>query len=213
MAKRFLDIVVCAVVLTVLVPVLLIVAAAVAIESHGNPFYRGRRVGLAGQTFRMWKFRTMVANAASIGPPITGRDDPRVTRLGRLLRRTKLDELPQLFNVLAGDMTLVGPRPEAPEIVAVYGAEHRRVLSVKPGITGPVQLRSMDEADLLPAGDAATASYVDLLMDKKVRQDLNYLDERTMFSDARIIGETAVRIVQRFVWSLYPGRQKREHTN
>ena len=117
--RRIVDIVVASVALAVLSPLLAAIMLAVFISSPGNPFYGGRRAGKDGRNFRMWKFRTMVHGAAKMGP-ITGKNDPRVTPLGRLLRKTKLDELPQFFNLLLGDMTLVGPRPESPEIVALY---------------------------------------------------------------------------------------------
>src|SRR5262245_41356187 len=152
---RIVDVVVALVVLVLLAPLLLLIAAAVAIDSGGSPFYRGWRAGKSGAHFRIWKFRTMVPDAEVIGPPITGHNDPRITPLGRFLRKTKLDELPQFVNVLIGDMTLVGPRPEAPEIVALYSEQQRAVLFVKPGVTGPGQLSSSAESEIIPAGDHA----------------------------------------------------------
>lgn len=200
---RIVDILVAVFLLVLLAPLLLVIAAAITISSRGSPFYRSWRAGKDGRRFRIWKFRTMVPNAALIGSPVTGKNDPRITPLGRFLRKTKLDELPQFLNVLAGDMTLVGPRPEAPEIVELYSAHQPAVLSVKPGVTGPVQLSSADEAESIPAGVGASVYYVEQLMDRKVRQDLAYLKARTALTDARIVFETAVLVMERLIaWPL-----------
>jgi lipopolysaccharide/colanic/teichoic acid biosynthesis glycosyltransferase len=188
MIRRTVDIVVGAIALLVLSPLLLLTALAVAIDSPGNPFFRGCRAGKGGRTFRMWKFRTM-ANRA--GSPITARNDPRITRLGRFLRKTKLDELPQFINLLAGDMTLVGPRPEAPDLVAHYTPEQRAVLAVKPGLTGPVQLLAGEESESIPEGVDPRQYYLEHLMERKLRRDLDYLSVRKPLSDARIVIQTA----------------------
>ncbi len=196
--RRAVDIVVGAIALLVLSPLLLITALAVVIDSPGSPFFRGWRVGKGGRPFRMWKFRSMAKGAAR-GAPITGRNDPRVTRVGRLLRKTKLDELPQFINVLKGDMTLVGPRPEAPEVVARYTPEQRAVLAVKPGVTGRVQLEAGEESESIPEGVDPHQYYVEHLMERKLRRDLDYLSARTPLSDARIVFETATLVVRAFV--------------
>lgn len=146
----------------------------------------------------MWKFRTMIVDAERAGPAITGQEDPRVTRVGRILRRTKLDELPQFLNVLAGDMTLVGPRPEAPEFVALYTPAQRAVLAVKPGVTGRVQLESGEESDSIPKGISADEFYRRHLMDRKLHRDLEYLNTRTAWSDTMIVLETAALMVRAF---------------
>jgi lipopolysaccharide/colanic/teichoic acid biosynthesis glycosyltransferase len=188
--RRIVDIVVASVALAVLSPLLAAIMLAVFISSPGNPFYGGRRAGKDGRNFRMWKFRTMVHGAAKMGP-ITGKNDPRVTPLGRLLRKTKLDELPQFFNLLLGDMTLVGPRPESPEIVALYTPSQRVVLAVKPGLTGKVQLDSGDESENIPEGVQPYDYYLTHLMDRKLRMDLDYLRGRTVFTDVKIVLATA----------------------
>lgn len=193
--RRIVDVIVSAVVLAVISPLLAVVALAVVIDSPGNPFYRGRRAGKDGRDFRMWKFRTMVAGAAKMGP-ITGKNDARVTRIGRFLRKTKLDELPQFFNVLTGDMTLVGPRPEAPEIVALYTPSQRAVLAVKPGVTGRVQLESGEESESIPEGADPHEYYLEHLMERKLRLDLDYLSVRTPLSDARIVLNTATYVLR-----------------
>jgi lipopolysaccharide/colanic/teichoic acid biosynthesis glycosyltransferase len=196
--RRALDIVAGAIALLVLSPLLLITALAVVIDSPGSPFFRGWRVGKGGRPFRMWKFRSMAKGAAR-GAPITGRNDPRVTRAGRLLRKTKLDELPQFINVLKGDMTLVGPRPETPEVVARYTPEQRAVLAVKPGVTGRVQIEAGEESESIPEGVDPHQYYVEHLMERKLRRDLDYLSVRTPLSDARIVFETATLMVRAFV--------------
>ena len=187
--RRTIDILVAAVVLGLLAPLMVLVALAVVLDSRGNPFYLAERCGLQSRRFRMWKFRTMAANAGSAGSAITGNRDPRITRLGRILRVSKIDELPQFVNVLLGDMTLVGPRPEAPSIVALYSPEQRRVLEVKPGITGRVQL-SAEESEMIPAGAEPEEYYVTHLMPNKLRSDLEYLATRSPWSDVRIVFDT-----------------------
>ncbi len=184
--RRLLDIAVATMALVVLSPLLLAVALAIGITSRSNPLYPGRRIGIAGHEFRMWKFRTMEPGADR-GSSITGKRDARVTPLGRVLRKTKLDELPQLFNLLTGDMTLVGPRPEAPDIVARYTPEQRRVLMVKPGVTGISQVSAIDESDTIPAYVDPRQHYIDHILDRKVAADRAYLEIRTVWSDARMI--------------------------
>lgn len=188
---------VAAIALAVLSPLLAVITLAIFISSPGNPFYGGRRAGKDGRNFRMWKFRSMVAGAAKMGP-ITGKNDSRVTPLGAVLRKTKLDELPQFINLLLGDMTLVGPRPESPEIVALYSPSQRAVLAVKPGLTGKVQLDSDDESETIPEGARPLEYYVSHLMDRKLRMDLDYLRGRTVFTDARIVLATASLVFRAF---------------
>lgn len=208
--RRLIDISGSFLALLVTSPLLVAVAVAIAIDSPGNPFYLARRVGKDGAAFRMWKFRTMVPNAAQVGPAITGGRDPRITRLGHFLRRTKLDELPQFINVLTGDMSLVGPRPESPDIVARYTAEQHKVLSAKPGVTGKVQLESGEESDAIPANEDAEEFYIRHLMDRKLRADLEYLEHRTLASDVRILLNTAVYVMRAFTGT---GRQRSQEVS
>jgi lipopolysaccharide/colanic/teichoic acid biosynthesis glycosyltransferase len=196
--RRLFDILVAVLALVALAPLLLMIALAVRIDSPGNPIYLGWRVGAGGRGFRMWKFRTMVQGAARLGAAITNHNDPRITRLGRLLRKTKLDELPQFVNVLRGDMTLVGPRPEAPEIVAMYTPSQRAVLRAKPGITGCVQLEAGEEAARIPQGSHANEYYVRHLMEHKIRRDIEYLESRTFWSDLQIVLATAGLVLGSF---------------
>lgn len=195
--RRFVDIIVAVIALAALSPLLLILAVAVYISSPGNPFYGGWRAGRDGHNFRMWKFRTMINDAAKMGP-ITGKNDPRVTPLGRILRKTKLDELPQFFNLFLGDMTLVGPRPESPDIVRLYTPSQRVVLAVKPGVTGKVQLDSDDESETIPENVSAYDYYMKHLMDRKLRMDLDYLRKRTVVSDIKIVFATAGLVFRAF---------------
>ena len=191
MIRRAVDIACSLVALLVLAPFLAIVALVVSLESSGFPFYGGRRVGQSGREFRMWKFRTMVTGADRMGPGITARGDARVTRIGAFLRRTKIDELPQFLNLLLGDLTLVGPRAEVPDIVARYTEPQRAILSVKPGIVGPGQLYyTTDQQQGIPEGVAADDYYVEHLLGPKLAIDMEYERRRTAWSDARMVFET-----------------------
>jgi lipopolysaccharide/colanic/teichoic acid biosynthesis glycosyltransferase len=187
--RRTIDILVSAVALAVLAPLLALVALAIVVDSPGNPVYLARRCGLHGRIFRMWKLRTMALDAGRMGPAITGNRYNRITRLGSFLRAAKIDELPQLINVLLGHMTLVGPRPETPGIVALYTRDQRRVLDVKPGVTGRVQLNG-EESDAIPGDAEPEQYYIAHLMQPKLRADLDYLATRSPWSDARIVLST-----------------------
>lgn len=140
----------------------------------------------------------MVPNASNLGPPITVKDDPRVTPLGRFLRNSKLDEIPQLINVFLGEMTLVGPRPETPEMVALYNAWEQAVLSVKPGVTGVVQLSHPDESDSIPL-EGGSEHYVGRLMHKKLSIDMAYLSRRTPLTDVRLVFATVTLVINRVI--------------
>jgi lipopolysaccharide/colanic/teichoic acid biosynthesis glycosyltransferase len=194
--QRVLDSVISALGLILLGPVMLILSLWIKLDSRGPVLYRGQRVGKAGHRFQMYKFRTMVVGADSIGPPITYRDDPRVTKAGKFLRRTKLDELPQLINVLKGEMSLVGPRPEDPSYVAHYNAHQRELLRVKPGITGLTQLEYRDEAAMLEGG-SADEDYLSHIMPEKLRLDLYYVENRSLALDIKILWQTATTLLFR----------------
>jgi lipopolysaccharide/colanic/teichoic acid biosynthesis glycosyltransferase len=196
--RRFIDVLFSIFVLTTLSPILLFLALIIVLDSPGGPFYRGLRAGKHGRVFRMWKFRTMVVGADQKGC-ITGQDDQRITKLGRFLRKSKLDELPQFINVLTGDMTLVGPRPEAPDIVSLYTPAQRAVLTVKPGVTGRVQLEAGDESASIPESVSPREYYIRNLMGPKIRRDLAYLRSRSPLSDAQIVLQTATTVLRHFV--------------
>jgi len=189
--RRAVDIAIALVLLPLLSPLLLLISVAIILESRGNPFYGGWRMGQHGRRFRMWKFRTMVVGADRIGGAITTPNDSRITQIGRFLRKSKLDELPQFFNLLKGDLTLIGPRPEDPRIAENFTVEQKQILSVKPGITGPVQLSyTVLEAETIPDCDDADKFYVERVLDQKLRLDLDYLKTRTVISDGRVLLRT-----------------------
>jgi lipopolysaccharide/colanic/teichoic acid biosynthesis glycosyltransferase len=191
--QRGIDIVVAVGVLLALAPFLPIICLLILLDSPGNPFYGGWRVGKGGLPFRMWKFRTMVAKADRLGAAVTTRNDPRITRVGKILRKTKLDELPQFVNLLLGNITLVGPRPEDPEIASYYTEEQRQVLKAKPGITGPTQLYfTAVEAETIPGGPNAKPYYLTHILGPKLQMDLEYLKNRTILSDLTVIAKTAL---------------------
>lgn len=180
--------------LLVLSPLLAAVALAVAMSSKGGVVFRQTRVGRGGAPFVLYKFRTMRGDGE--GPRYTAGDDPRVTAMGRILRRTKLDELPALANVLVGDMSFVGPRPEVPEYVDPKAPLWRRVLEARPGLTDPVTLRLRNEQELLAGveGDRRRF-YEEALLPFKLRGYLAYLERRTAWSDLAVLGRTLLLIV------------------
>jgi lipopolysaccharide/colanic/teichoic acid biosynthesis glycosyltransferase len=209
MMRRLIDVVIALLVLIVASPLFAVLSAAIPIDSPGSPFYGGRRVGRDGRLFRMWKFRTMVANADAVGPGITGARDPRITRLGAFLRATKLDELPQCWNLLIGDMTLVGPRAEVPDIVARYTPEQREILSALPGITGPGQIHyTTDQAETIPEGADAADFYVEHLLGPKLEIDRKYLESRNAGRDFAIICSTIAMIFGALFGSMIPRRKQ-----
>lgn len=188
--KRAFDILSSAAGLALLSPLLVVIAAAVKLDSPGPVLYRGRRMGRYGREFYIWKFRTMVTGADRAGPGITVADDSRVTRVGRLLRRTKLDELPQLVNVLRGEMSIVGPRPEDPRYVALYPPEQRaQILSVRPGVTSPASVRFRHEESALSGADWE-AAYVQTIMPAKLAIDLEYVQNASLLRDVGLIVRT-----------------------
>jgi lipopolysaccharide/colanic/teichoic acid biosynthesis glycosyltransferase len=197
MATRAFDLLLALVGLIVLAPLMAVVAVAIALTSRGPVFFQQERVGLDGRPFRILKFRTMRVDAERLGGPLTVGRDPRITRVGAFLRASKLDELPQLINVLRGDMALVGPRPEVPRYVALYSAEQRRVLEVRPGITDPASIQYRDESALLAAAADPERWYVEEVMPHKLAINLDYLRRRTLPSDVGVILATLARLVDR----------------
>lgn len=183
---RLLDFTAALLSLIFLSPLFAIVAIMIKHDSPGPVFHNAQRVGRNGELFRLYKFRSMVADAERIGPSITTCADPRVTTIGRRLRRTKIDELPQLINVLKGDMSTVGPRPEDPCYVTLYTAEQRQVLKVRPGITSPASLRYLNEEQMLPE-DNWEDLYIHQIMPAKLNIELSYLENRTIRTDLAIL--------------------------
>jgi len=193
-AKRAADFVLSATLLLIFAPVMVAVAAAIAIESPGPVFYRAGRVGRHGRELRVLKFRKMHNGAA--GGALTGDADERFTRLGSFLARTKLDELPQLWNVLRGQMSLVGPRPEDPEFVALHAEAYEHVLSVRPGVTGLCQLAFAREAEILD-GEDRLGHYLGRILPQKVGLDVLYARSRTLRGDFRIMVWTILPVILR----------------
>jgi lipopolysaccharide/colanic/teichoic acid biosynthesis glycosyltransferase len=193
--KRGFDIIVALVCLAFAVPVMAVVAMAIWITSGRPVLYVGERVGRHGVPFGMVKFRSMVVHADSVGPLITAGSDPRITAIGRVLRRTKLDELPTLWNVLRGDMSLVGPRPENPRSVALYTDDQRRVLNVRPGVTSSATIKFRHEETLLSGVPNVEAAYLGL-MQQKLAIELDYLSRRSFVSDCAILARTVRALVQ-----------------
>lgn len=189
MIQRTIDLVAATLGLIVLAPLFLVIAAMIKVASPGPVFHRGQRVGKDGAPFALFKFRSMRAGSAAAGPGITRSGDERITPVGSWLRRSKLDELPQLLNVLRGEMSLVGPRPEDPRYVALYSPEQRRILSVRPGITSAASVQYRHEESILNGADWEK-QYVNEVMPAKLRIDLEYLDRRTMASDMGILWRT-----------------------
>jgi lipopolysaccharide/colanic/teichoic acid biosynthesis glycosyltransferase len=192
--SRGLDIIIAGLGLVLLAPVFIVVAILVKVSSAGPVLYPASRVGRHGYPFKLYKFRSMYLNADGNGPGITLQNDPRISPLGRFLRRTKLDELPQLINVLLGDMSMVGPRPEDPRYVALYTSTQRQVLAAKPGITSPASLDYYDEETLL-TGENWETIYCNKILPRKLSLDLAYLQRRTLWSDLILILRTLTTVV------------------
>jgi lipopolysaccharide/colanic/teichoic acid biosynthesis glycosyltransferase len=187
--KRLLDIIGAAGGLLLLCPAFLIIALLVKLDTRGGVFFRQERVGLGSKRFLMVKFRTMVRDAQKDGPSITHSGDPRVTWVGRLLRLTKIDELPNLWNVLVGDMSLVGPRPELPELVAGFNDYEKIILTVRPGITGPTQLRYIAEEEMLSPVNV-DENYARNVLRDKLKWDIDYVENRSLLRDIGILFTT-----------------------
>lgn len=196
MAKRAFDLLLSALGLLLLAPVLLLIALWVKLDSPGPVFFRQERVGRFGRPFFIHKFRTMRVDNA--GLQITVGVDPRITRAGRVLRAAKLDELPQLWDVLRGAMSLVGPRPEVPRYVALYTPEQRKVLDVRPGITGMASIDYIDENEILARSSDPERTYIEEILPAKLALDLRYVQERSLALDLRILLITVRRVLTGF---------------
>jgi len=187
MLKRVFDLLASFIGLVFLTPVLGTIAISIKLEDGGPVFYRGERVGRYGKPFRIFKFRTMGLDAEKIGGSSTPEDDPRITGVGRILRKYKLDELPQLINVLKGDMTIVGPRPQVPWAVELYTEREQALLSVRPGITDYASIRFSNEADILRGSAEPDKEYLDRIAPEKIRLSLEYIRNRSFLVDMKII--------------------------
>lgn len=196
MLKRLFDLVTASLGLVVLCPVLLGIGLVVKLTSQGPVFYRGRRIGRYGEPFGMFKFRTMIVDAEAVGGTSTGKNDPRVTKTGRMLRRYKLDELPQLLNVLRGEMSIVGPRPEVEEYTRLYDDDEQVILSVRPGITDYASIQFRDLAEVLGSEDADRV-YAETVRPIKNRLRMKYVVQQRFAEDLRIIALTVLSLARR----------------
>jgi lipopolysaccharide/colanic/teichoic acid biosynthesis glycosyltransferase len=192
--KRALDFLASALGLAALLPLLSAIALVIKWHDGGPVFFRQERVGRGGKPFRIWKFRTMVVDAPSLGPPLTVGEDRRITPIGCWLRKYKLDEWPQLLNVLVGEMSLVGPRPEVPKYVALYSPEQRRIFDCRPGITDPASLEYFHESELLAGAADPQGVYIAQIMPAKLRINADYAQRATLLSDLVIIARTVLRV-------------------
>jgi len=196
--RRGLDLLLAIPAVILLLPVLAIVAVWIKLDSRGPVFFLQERVGLGGRTFRIFKFRTMVTDAEQRGTQITIGHDPRITRSGHFLRKYRFDELPQLFNVLKGEMSIVGPRPEVPRYVAFYTDEQRQILAFRPGMTSPATIEFSNESEVLSqhADPADPETYYRAeLMPAKLAIDLHYSRQATVWSDCVVIVRTLARLL------------------
>ena len=191
--KRLLDIAVSLAALAILSPVFTVIAVAIKFDSAGPVLFRGKRIGQHGKPFHIIKFRSMVQNAPQKGTAITAKDDPRITRVGHIIRKTKLDELPSFWNVLMGEMSLVGPRPESPSWVEKYTPTQRIVLDVKPGITGLAQIKYRDEESMLD--QVNLEQDYRKIMNDKLDIDLDYIQRQSLWLDFQILFKTVIAIL------------------
>lgn len=192
--KRGVDIVVSSVGLVLLFPLLAVIAALIKLDSEGPVFFKQERIGRWFRPFFIYKFRTMVKDAPNLGRAITVGDDPRVTRVGQLLRRSKLDELPQFINVLKGEMSLVGPRPELRRYVDAFQREYEQILIVRPGMTDLASLRFIDEARLLAQATDPERVYKELVLPEKIALAKQYVRNCSLRLDIRLMARTLTRL-------------------
>ena len=193
---RFFDFILGLVGLVVLAPIFIMLAIWIKIDSKGPVFYKQVRVGENGIDFGLFKFRSMVVDADKKGLITVGGRDPRITRSGYFIRKYKLDELPQLINVLVGDMSLVGPRPEVRKYVNLYTDEQQKVLSVKPGITDYASIEYMDENEILGKSSDPEKTYIEEIMPEKIKYNMKYINNKSLFEYFKIIFLTVLKIVR-----------------
>ncbi|MFN5371780.1 MAG: sugar transferase [Bacteroidia bacterium] len=194
--KRIFDIIASLIGIILLIPFFVVIWIGIKCESQGNGFYRQTRVGFKGIDFGLFKFRTMYTGSDKKGLLTVGGRDPRITRLGYYLRKYKLDELPQLFNVLIGDMSLVGPRPEVRKYVDMYTSDQLRVLDVKPGITDYASIEFSNENELLGKSEHPEKVYTEEIMPKKLELNMKYITEQNLATDLKIIWATILKIMR-----------------
>jgi len=194
MLKRLFDIIFSFSGLILVSPILLIISILIKIDSKGPVFYRGVRIGKDGKQFRIFKFRTMIENAEKLGPSSTPDDDPRLTKIGKFLKKYQLDELPQLINVLKGEMSLVGPRPQVPWAVELYSPEEKQILNLRPGMTDWASLWNFHEGELLKGSKNPDKDYMEKIYPQKMKLSLEYVKNNSIWIDLKIIFKTIKKI-------------------
>lgn len=200
MLKRAFDFTAALIGLIVLSPYFLVVSILIKLDSRGPIFYGGKRIGQGGRVFTMYKFRSMVTDAEKRGPSVTYDGDPRITRMGHILRNARLDEFPQLWNVLKGDMSIVGPRPESVYYFERYSPKQKQIFQVKPGMTGVTQIRFRHEEDLLTDPANLDRDYLEKVLPPKVALDMDYIRRQSFWMDLSLIFETLwVLVRDRFI--------------
>jgi lipopolysaccharide/colanic/teichoic acid biosynthesis glycosyltransferase len=193
--KRALDIVLALIILVLFLPFGLLISLLILVESEGGVFYKQERIGLNGKSFSLLKFRSMRPNADQLGQLTVSERDPRVTNIGHFIRRYKLDEFPQFINVLIGEMSIIGPRPEVKKYVDLYTIEQRTILNVKPGITDYASIEYFDESRLLGESENPEQTYIQEIMPAKLILNKKYLDNPTVFHDLKIMWLTFKKII------------------
>lgn len=194
--KRIFDIVVSIIILLIFLPFGIIVSLAILFESRGGVFYFQERIGKNGIPFKLWKFRSMRKDSDKSGKLTVGMRDPRITRSGIFIRKYKLDEFPQFINVLKGEMSIVGPRPEVKEYVDLYTVEQRQVLSVKPGITDLASLEYFKENEMLGNSEDPQKTYIEEIMPAKIELNKKYISNPTIGADIKIMWQTFLKIIR-----------------
>lgn len=195
-SKRIFDILFSSIGLILISPILLVISIIIKITSEGPILFKQVRVGKDNKDFKILKFRTMIVDADKKGLKITVKDDPRITKIGKLLRKTKLDELPQLFNVLLGDMSFVGPRPEVRKYVDLYTEEQKQVLSVRPGITDLASIKYRNENELLDQSTNPEDTYINEIMPSKLKINLDYVKNINLVNDIKLILLTIKTVIK-----------------
>ena len=196
MIKRIFDIVFSLILLSLLSPFLVIIILLILTDSNGGAFFHQIRVGKGGKEFRLHKFRTMKPASENSGQLTVGMRDSRITRIGYYLRKSKMDEMPQLWNILMGEMSVVGPRPEVPKYVAMYNPKQREVLSVKPGLTDYASIKYVNENEILERSSNPEQTYIDEIMPEKLALNLQYIREKSLLVDLKIIVNTGLAIIR-----------------
>lgn len=191
--KRLTDIIISLAGLLILFPLFVVVSLLIKLDSKGPLLFRQERIGKDYRAFRIYKFRTMTADSQGRGSLITVRGDVRITRVGKTLRAAKIDELPQLLNVLRGEMSLVGPRPEVRKYVELYEKDYRRLLRIRPGITDPASIRYSSEESILASSQNWEEEYVGRILPEKIKLSLEYVDNHTVITDLELIVRTVVK--------------------